>query len=139
MTYGSYVKTSDNQTNGFGRYPDDVIRENSFRKVDWRATHLRTFRRALVLNINPDDFVDIDGEWFKAAGDLTFMWPMLEMSGERFQFIPEPLYVYNEGNENSDWRKVPHEQLRIEAMLKERKPYERLEHYENKSTKTVKS
>ncbi len=139
MTYGSYVKTSDNQTNGFGRYPDDVIRENSFRKVDWRATHLRTFRRELVLNIDPDDFVDSDGEWFKAAGDLTFMWPMLEMSGERFQFIPEPLYVYNEGNENSDWRKVPHEQLRIEAMLKERKPYERLEHYENKSTTTVKS
>ena len=135
MTYGSYYKTSNGTIVGHGRYTDDAIEENRFREADGesksyglRATHLRTFRRNLILNINMDDFIDEDGEWFKAAGDLTFMWPMLEMSGKRFKFIPEPLYVYNEGNENSDWVQVPHEQLRIEAMLKNRKPYERLEH-----------
>lgn len=128
MTYGSYMKSSNKQINGFGRYAEDTILENKFREDKWRATHLRTFRRELILNINPDDFIDEDGEWFKAAGDLTFMWPMLEMSGGRFEFISEPLYVYNDRNENSDWVKVPHEQLRIEAMLKNRKPYERLEH-----------
>ena len=70
---------------------------------------------------------DVDGEWFKAAGDLTFMWPMLEMSGERFRYIEHGLYVYNESNENSDFRKVPHEQRRIQEMLKQREPYKRLD------------
>ena len=127
MSYGSMYKTSSGTAVwGHDRYHDDIVNNNAFRKDRWRATHLRTFRRELVLNINTDDFVDIDGEWFKAAGDLTFMWPMLEMSGDRFVFIPEPLYVYNEQNENSDFRKVPHEQLRIEKLLKERQPYEKL-------------
>ena len=81
----------------------------------------------MCLKIDPKDFIDTDGEWFKAAGDLTFMWPMLEMSGERFEFLPYGLYVYNEENENSDWQKVPHEQLRVEKIMRSRPPYERLE------------
>jgi hypothetical protein len=33
------------------------------------------------------------------AGDLAFMWPMLEMSGlDHFRFIEDVLYVYNETN-----------------------------------------
>ena len=127
MTYGSMYKTGTGDVVwGHDRYSDDIVSNNKFRQDRWRATHLRTFRRELVLNINTDDFIDTDGEWFKAAGDLTFMWPMLEMSGDRFEFITEPLYVYNEHNENSDWRKVPHEQLRIEKLLKSRQPYEKL-------------
>jgi glycosyltransferase involved in cell wall biosynthesis len=128
MTYGSMLKsTSGSKCWGFGRYSDDTISNNNFRNDQWRASHLRTFRRELILKIPPVNFLDTDGEWFKASGDLTFMWPMLEMSGNRFQFIPEPLYVYNEGNENSDFRKVPNEQIRIQEMLRSRPPFQRLE------------
>ena len=138
MTYGSKYHTSHMkgvhrdeyvqlQFQGEGRYSDDVVRENKFRHDKWRATHLRTFRRELILKIDPKDFLDDDGEWFKAGGDLTFMWPMLEMSGERFEFIPKGMYVYNEQNENSDWQKVPHEQLRVEKIMRSRLPYQRLE------------
>ena len=130
MTYGSkYHTTTWKYKNpvGEGRYSDEIIRENKFRQDTWRASHLRTFRRELCLKIDPKDFIDTDGEWFKAAGDLTFMWPMLEMSGERFRYIEHGLYVYNEFNENSDFRKVPHEQLRIHEMLRQREPYKRLD------------
>ena len=56
------------------------------------------------------------------------MWPMLEMCGDRFEFIPEPLYVYNEGNNNSVNRgeQAP-EQLNNEKILRARTPYNRLE------------
>ena len=128
MTYGSYVKTSNGKINSFGRYSDEVIKENKFRQENWLATHLRTFRKELYLNINSDDLKDDDGEWFRCAGDLTFMWPMLEMSGERFVCIPEPLYVYNLGNENCINRgNMADEQVRNEKILRHRKPYQRLE------------
>jgi len=131
MTYGSYINTSpfnDDINPIDGRYDDDVVRENKFRQVNWLATHLRTFRKELYLNINSDDLKDDDGEWFRCAGDLTFMWPMLEMSGERFVCIPEPLYVYNLGNENCINRgNMADEQVRNEKILRHRKPYQRLE------------
>ena len=128
MTYGSYVKSSNGQITGFGRYSDDVISQNAFRKDQWRSTHLRTFRKELYFKIDDKDLKDENGEWFRVAGDLTFMWPMLEMCGDRFEFIPEPLYVYNEGNQNSVNRgdNAP-EQLRNEKILRSKTPYERLE------------
>ena len=56
------------------------------------------------------------------------MWPMLEMCGNRFEFIQEPLYIYNEGNQNSVNRgdQAP-EQLKNEKILRNKTPYERLE------------
>ena len=128
MTYGSYVKSSNGHVAGFGRYSDQVIKDNAFRKDQWRSTHLRTFRRELYFHIDEKDLKNDDGEWFKVAGDLTFMWPMLEMCGDRFEFIPEPLYVYNEGNNNSVNRgeQAP-EQLNNEKILRARTPYNRLE------------
>ena len=95
-----------------------------FVKINFVKTHGEPHTLELL---DPKDFIDTDGEWFKAAGDLTFMWPMLEMSGERFRYIEHGLYVYNEFNENSDFRKVPHEQLRIHEMLRQREPYKRLD------------
>lgn len=126
MTYGSYER-SDGGRNIFPRYSDFVIGNNLFREDDWKATHLRTFRRELILKIKEADFLDDDGEWFKAAGDLTFMLPMLEMSGERFECIRQPLYVYNLNNSLSDGYVVPHEQIRITNLLKSRSKYERID------------
>lgn len=128
MTYGSYVKSSNGQVAGFGRYSDDVIKDNAFRRDQWRATHLRTFRKELYFNINEADLKNKNGEWFRVAGDLTFMWPMLEMCGERFEFIPEPLYIYNEGNQNSvNQSGRASEQLENEKNMRSKTPYQRLE------------
>ena len=56
------------------------------------------------------------------------MWPMLEMSGGKFEFIPEPLYVYNLENQNSvnQGDKAP-EQIKNEKIMRGRTPYESLE------------
>jgi len=124
MTYGSMYKTSNTSVWGYSRYPDDIIKENKFRKTDWRASHLRTFRRELLMKIEEKDFKDDLGNWITVGGDLVFMWPMLEMCGERFKFIPDPLYVYNENNENSEFRTSVPLILETEDMIRNRKPYE---------------
>jgi len=34
--------------------------------------------------------------------DMAMMFPMIEMAGERHQFIPDIMYVYNDANNISD-------------------------------------
>ena len=108
--------------NLFKRYSDNVIKNNTFREDNWRATHLRTFRKELFLHIKEIDFIDPEtNEYFQTSGDMSFMFPMIEMCGDRFECIKEPLYVYNKSNILSDFRQVPEEQKRygIETQTNE--------------------
>ena len=99
MTYGSYmyypfgdpgIEPSD--------YPAEVVKNNAYREDKWRATHLRTFKKKLWDKINQEDFVDMDGQYYKMAYDQAMMLPMLEMSRERAMYVPEILHVYNRAN-----------------------------------------
>ena len=125
MTYGSYICGSKYKS--FGRYSDQTIEENAFREDSWRATHLRTFRRELALKIKEKDFKGPDGEWIPVAGDLVFMWPMLEMCGDRFKFIDEGLYLYNSHNPDSEFRACPGQVKQYESFLRSKNPYKRID------------
>ena len=130
MTYGNYFDYYDENhvyPQSKTRYSDEVIKNNLFRESNWQATHLRTFRRELFLEINPDDFIDNTTDMmYTMAGDLSFMLPMLEMSGERFKVAERPLYVYNKTNPMSDDKVNIAEQVRQADQIKARKKYERL-------------
>ena len=46
---------------------------------------------------------DENGEYWQVAGDLAFLYPMLEMAGdEHYKFIETINYVYNEENPIND-------------------------------------
>ncbi len=96
MTYGQY-QNSQGKIGGASPYSDYVIQTRSFRKDDWRATHLRTFKAFLFKKIKKEDLM-YEEKFLDMAGDLAFMIPMLEMAGNRSMFIPEVLYVYNIDN-----------------------------------------
>ena len=109
MTYGTYCEYHGNEQyrffppGFFYRYPNDVVENNDFRSHRWLASHLRTFRRELFLNINHDDLIDPRTKtYYDMAGDFCFMLPMIEMCGERFEHIPDTMYVYNRANELSE-------------------------------------
>ena len=128
ITYGSMYKTlTGNSVCGLGNFPDEVVENNSYRKHNWIATHLRTFRKELALKVDKKDLQYDDGTWFKKCGDLAETYPMLEMSGGRHKFIEEPLYVYNETNPNSDFRVHSEEQLNVESIINNRSPYAKLD------------
>lgn len=55
------------------------------------------------MKIKEKDFFDPEtNEYYSMAGDFAFMFPMIEMCGERFEYIPEELYVHNRSNEMSE-------------------------------------
>ena len=98
MTSGSFKNTRG--MTGFASQPSsfDNIRHQTF-----TLSHLRTWKSWLWKKINQEDLRDEEGNYWKVAGDLAFMFPMFEMSGEEhYRFLPNINYVYNETNPLSD-------------------------------------
>jgi glycosyltransferase involved in cell wall biosynthesis len=76
---------------------------NNLRESRFTASHIRTWKAFLWRKINQDDLKDENGNYWKVTGDLSFMFPMLEMAGEdRYKFMEEINYVYNEENPIND-------------------------------------
>lgn len=126
ITAGSYI---DNVHHAVSR---PVITENfwtdNLRRMQWTLSHLRTFRKKLFNKIKKEDMIDVDGEYYKFTWDRVIMYPMVEMSGpEHFKPINEIMYVYNRANPISVDRVHRSEQLRIESVLRNKKPYGRIE------------
>jgi len=70
---------------------------NNLRSSVFSASHIRTWRAGLWRKIIQRDLRDSDNIPWKVAGDLAFMYPMLEMAGEkRYKFMSDINYVYNE-------------------------------------------
>jgi hypothetical protein len=49
----------------------------------------------LFLAIKEQDFRDANGQFFRAAGDEAFIFPILEMSCKNIEYIDEITYIYN--------------------------------------------
>ena len=127
MTYGSYMYYPFG-TEGIepSDYPSEVVEENTYREDDWRATHLRTFKKKLWDNINQDDFIDEDGEYYKMAYDQAMMLPMLEMAREYAAYTPEILHVYNRANALNVDKIKQKQQYETMLRIRKRNKYERL-------------
>ena len=98
MTSGSF-KYHDGRP-GFANPPRNFT---NIRKQTFTLSHMRTWKSLLWKKIKEEDLKDNDGNYWSVAGDLSFMYPMLEMSGEKhFKFISDVLYIYNESNPLND-------------------------------------
>lgn len=128
ITYGSYIEYPSNIRGKFAKQiPSHVIQQKSFRRHEWCSSHLRTFKSLLWNKIEKKDLLDRDGNFYKMGWDLAFMFPMLEMAGNRSQYIRDILYVYNVGNPLND-HKVNHNlQLEIEREIRSKEVYNVLE------------
>ena len=89
-----------NGTRGFSSKQENF---DNLRASRFTASHIRTWRAFLWRKINQEDLKDENGNYWKVTGDLSFMFPMLEMAGEdRYKFMEEINYVYNEDNPIND-------------------------------------
>ena len=107
-------------------FPNDVIKNNSYRNYKFVSSHLRTFKSYLWNSINDEDLRDVDGEYFKVGWDVAFMMPMLEMTGGKFTYIPNILYVYNRWNPISDDVINSQNQMRVDQLIRTKNPYQKL-------------
>ena len=135
MTYGSFEEFFGTNTSAqptdwiYKKYSKEVRDNKSYRKYTWMASHLRTFRKELVLKINENDLKDVKTKDFVSyAGDLSIMFPMLEMCPEgKSRHIPDKLYIYNRENENNESKQNQDEISRIDLYLRNKPVYETLE------------
>lgn len=99
----------------------------NMRALPMTCSHLRTWRAFLWRNIEVDDLKDENGQYWHVTGDLSFMYPMLEMSGdEHYRFVTENLYVYNEANPLND-HKVNMSTVNVVAQkIRAKQPYKKL-------------
>jgi glycosyltransferase involved in cell wall biosynthesis len=96
----------------------------NLRNGRFTASHIRTWRAFLWRKIKEEDLKDGNGTYWKVTGDLSFMFPMLEMSGEkRYKFMEDVNYVYNELNPIND-HKVDLTLVNVVAdKIRKMKPY----------------
>jgi hypothetical protein len=126
MTYGSYVYAPSGKKGVEpSKYPEDIVKNNSYRQDQWRASHLRTFKYKLWKNLNQDDLKNDDG-FYKVAYDQAIMLPLLEMASERSLYIPEVMHVYNRINPLNVDKTKQKEQFLTAQEVRAKKPYQRL-------------
>lgn len=128
LTYGSYAEFPAGNKGKFAKQiPERVIQTNSFRESEWYSSHLRTFKYHLWSRINKNDLLDSEGKYYKMAWDLSFMFPMLEMAGDRSRYIDELLYVYNLSNPLNDHKIDNSYQMRLEREIRSKPKYKKIQ------------
>tara|TARA_R110002020_G_scaffold265980_3_gene480818 strand:+ start:129 stop:872 length:744 start_codon:yes stop_codon:yes gene_type:complete len=127
ITYGSYAEYPSKSRGKFSRkISEQIIYQNSFRENEWTSSHLRSFKYFLWSNIDKQDLLDSNKEFYRMAWDLSFMFPMLEMAGDRSHFIEDMLYVYNLSNPINDHKIDNRLQIKTENTIRLKNKYKRL-------------
>lgn len=109
FTYGSCWSMIDNIPLISQPYPDDVKRSRSYRQhhFNWILpyTHLRTFKKGLINSLTDDLFKDGDGQWFKAGGDGSVFYALIEAADpDRVRCLQDIVYNYNDVNPLNDYK-----------------------------------
>lgn len=118
LTYGSYRSDpyDPNCPMPFP-FPDDVIRENRYRKFILPVSlggesgghafnHLRTFKYELFRQLEEADFLDDDGEWFKNTPDTVLMVPCMELARGAIKCLRDVLLIYTSDMPHAEWRTI---------------------------------
>ncbi len=121
-TYGQFVYYPCGTPGWAAEVPLAVIENNTFREKPWITTALRTFYAGLFHKIQIEDLL-FQGEFFQMAGDLAYMWPIVEMASHHSRFIPDVLYVYNIRTPLNDYKTNLGYQKVLEKILRLKPPY----------------
>jgi glycosyltransferase involved in cell wall biosynthesis len=122
MTSGSFKYHDGRQ--GFAKPPSSFT---NIRKQTFTLSHLRTWKSWLWKKIKEEDLKDENGNYWSVAGDLSFMFPMLEMSGEEhYRFLPNINYIYNESNPINDHKVNLNNVFVAVNKIRNKTPYEKL-------------
>lgn len=125
ITHGSWLPypNPELKTNNAPYTAEDW--QKGIRKVNWRASHLRTFKYKVWKHLKHEDLIGPDGIYARVAWDLAIMFPMLEMAGQnRVKFVPEKIYVYNQESPYNDNKMRIKEQLQFAYYFIAKRPYQ---------------
>jgi glycosyltransferase involved in cell wall biosynthesis len=128
ITYGQYV-TSSGYMGHCGAYSEEQF--SNLRQMDWRASHLRTFKWSLYKQLLIQDpildcYKDDDGGFYKITYDIAIMYPLMEIAGyKRIYFNNVPLYWYRI-HANNDYVIDAANQKRVEYHIRNKPKFKQL-------------
>ena len=124
MTYGSYVEYPSGIRGKFAQQlPAQIIEDGAYRQHPWCTSQLRTFKYHLWKDIKPESLRDDNGKLYTITGDLAYMFPMLEMTGDRSRYIKDIVYIYNVETPLNDHKKDNKYQMFIENRIRNQPKY----------------
>jgi len=126
LTYGQMYEYPSGRHNYCRLLPEHVVDRGVYRESTWCTSHLRTFYAWLFKQIKHEDFLDGQGNFWPMAWDMSIMFPLLEMVGQRYKFIPDIMYVYNMQNSLNDNKVDSQLQRDCECALRHKTKYKRL-------------
>jgi len=122
MTSGSF-KYHDGRP-GFATPPTT---DKDVRRQVFTLSHLRTWKAWLWKKIDERDLKDENGNYWNVAGDLSFMFPMFEMSGlEHYRFLTDINYIYNESNPINDHKVNLSKVMSTVNKIRNKIPYKKI-------------
>lgn len=95
-----------------GPLPDDADPY----KYPWVSSHLKTFRKKLINDVNDVNFRGEDGEYIKRAGDQAIYLPVLHQATKKV-FVPRVLYHYTIKDEPATYQTPDARFQRDEALF----------------------
>jgi len=127
LTYGSYAEYPSKTRGKFAKQiPQQVVYASSYRQYEWCSSHLRTFKHHLWKQIKKEDLLDSEGNFYKMTWDLAFMFPMLEMCGDKSKYIRDILYIYNMDNPLNDHKVDNTYQRELEIEIRNKPKYDKI-------------
>jgi len=125
LTYGQFQLYPSKICGWASPMPDYIVENNAFRDFQHLPTHLRTFYAWLFKKIKLQDLLYL-GKFYPMTWDMAMMFPMIEMAGERHQFISDIMYIYNDANSISDHHVSRQLQAYLAQIIKKKTRYKRL-------------
>ena len=125
LTYGNFIRWPMQARSFCAIVPPEVIMRNAFRDHPWVTSHLRTFYVGLFKKINYEDLL-YQGAFCPVAWDMAMMFPMLEMCGDRFKFIPDVLYTYNYETPINDMKIHYDVVKKVDMLIRSKQRYKKL-------------
>jgi len=132
FTYGSCWSVIDNIPLISQEYPEEIKITKNYRqyKFNWGMpyTHFRTFKaqmlHSFVLSAGTFPFKNSDGEWYKAGGDNSVFYYMIEAANpDKVICVPDVVYCYNDANPLCDYKVNSEEQNKTASdITKEETP-----------------
>ena len=109
FTYGSCWSMVDNIPLIGQPYPEAVKQARSYRQhhFNWIMpyTHLRTFKKYLINDIDNSSFKDSQGCWYKAGGDGSVFYSLIEAADpDKVKCLQDVVYNYNDVNPLNDYK-----------------------------------
>lgn len=122
FSYGSCWSIVDNIPLISQPYPKHILEKKSYRehKFNWGLpyTHLRTFKKRLINNINDSVFLNENGEWFRAGGDVATFYNIIEQAdSKKVKCVSRIVYNYNDANPLNDYKVNSDEQNKTARLF----------------------